>query len=236
MHIFYCPSFSQGGTSLNEEESYHCVKVLRLQVDTKISVIDGKGGYYICELTETNPKKCKVKILETYRQFNKKDYYLHIAIAPTKQTERFENFLDKAIEIGVDRITPILCKRSERKNLRIDRIERVAQAALKQSMNAYMPQIDDLSNFEDLLQDDDYDGKFIASCQAINRISLEKSANNKQRVLVLIGPEGDFLDSEVELANKKGFENIDLGANRLRTETAGMVVCQIIKSLNLLKQ
>lgn len=236
MHIFYCPSFSQGGTSLNEEESYHCVKVLRLQVETKISVIDGKGGYYICLLIESNPKKCKVKILETYRQFNKRDYYLHIAIAPTKQTERFENFLDKAIEIGIDRITPILCKRSERKNLRMDRIERVAQAALKQSVNAYMPQIDELTDFEDLLQDDEYDGKYIASCHIANRSALEKIANKKNRVLILIGPEGDFIDSEVELANKNGFENIDLGVNRLRTETAGIVVCQIIKSLNLLKQ
>ena len=236
MHIFYCPSFSQGGTSFDENESYHCVKVLRLHIETKVHVIDGKGGYYICELTETNPKKCKVKILETHRQYNNRDYYLHVAIAPTKQTERLEIFLDKAIEIGVDRITPMICKRSERKNLRMDRIDRVAQAALKQSVNAYMPQIDDLTKFEDVLMENDYDGKYIASCQTENRKSLEKLAHSKERTLILIGPEGDFVDEEIELANSNAFENIDLGANRLRTETAGIVVCQVIKSLNLLKQ
>lgn len=236
MHIFYCPSFSQGGTSLDENESYHCVKVLRLQPETKINVIDGKGGFYVCEILEINPKRVKVKILERQLQFNKRDYYLHIAIAPTKQAERYENFLDKAIEIGIDRITPIICKRSERRKLRQDRVERVAQAAAKQSQNAFMPQLDELMPFEDVLNQEDLDGKYIASCQTNNRASLEKLAAVKNRVLILIGPEGDFIDEEVKLANSKGFENIDLGTNRLRTETAGIVASQIIKSLNLLKQ
>ncbi|MBT8195754.1 MAG: 16S rRNA (uracil(1498)-N(3))-methyltransferase [Bacteroidia bacterium] len=236
MHIFYCPSFSQGGTSLDENESYHCVKVLRLHPETKINVIDGKGGFYLCEILKTNPKKVKVKILDRQLQYNKRDYYLHIGISPTKQTERYENFLDKAIEIGIDRITPIVCKRTERKKLRYDRVERVAQAAAKQSQNAFIPQLDDLTPFSEILNEEDVDGKYIASCQTDNRTSLEKLAANKGRVLILIGPEGDFMHEEVELANSKGFENIDLGANRLRTETAGIVVSQIIKSLNQLKQ
>ena len=172
----------------------------------------------------------------TRSNYNKKNYFLHIAIAPTKQSERFENFLDKAIEIGIDRITPLSCLRSERKKLRMDRLDRVAQAALKQSINAHMPQIDELTSFADVLKIKGYDGKYIASCHEGIRVPLEKLADKNNRVLILIGPEGDFTENEIDLATKNNFENIDLGANRLRTETAGIVVCQIIKSLNRLKE
>ncbi|MCF8361773.1 MAG: 16S rRNA (uracil(1498)-N(3))-methyltransferase [Prolixibacteraceae bacterium] len=233
MNIFYTPDISGKAYTLNETESKHCIRVLRMRQGDMLTLVDGQGGWFEAEITDPNPKRCGVVVKEETRDFQKRDFYLHIAIAPTKNNDRFEWFLEKATEIGVDEITPLLCEHSERKKIKPERLEKVVVSAMKQSLKAYLPRLNNLTNFETFLNTDFEGSKFIAHCEEdMPREHLFSLIELKQKVLILIGPEGDFSPSEIALANQKGYRQITLGESRLRTETAGVVATQIANLVN----
>ena len=232
MNLFYTPDITPDFYLLNEIESKHCVRVLRLRNEDFIFLIDGKGGFYKAQIIDDNQKKCLVKIVETKKEYNKRDFYVHIAIAPTKNIDRFEWFLEKATEIGIDEITPIVCQHSERKVIKPERLNKVITSAIKQSLKAYKPILNDIVKFDDFIKKDFKSDKFIAHCYDDNLKSLKDEAFGKKNVTILIGPEGDFSLDEVKKAVENDYCEIGLGHSRLRTETAGVVACHTINLLN----
>lgn len=231
MALFYVPNLASG-TVLPEEESQHAVKVLRLQVGAEISVVDGIGGFYKAKIINPHPKHCGFEIIETSADFGKRDYKLHIAIAPTKNIERLEWFIEKATEIGIDQITPIICRFSERKIVKEERLEKIIVSAAKQSLKAYFPKLNPLSTFDDLLKKHEASQKFIAHCYEEDKRLLQTEIDKSSDVLILIGPEGDFSKEEVQKAISLGFTPVSLGESRLRTETAGVVACHTAAIIN----
>lgn len=232
MHLFYTPDLSAKIYTLNESESKHCIKVLRLSVNDKIQLIDGKGGFYTAQITDANPKRCSVKIIKEETEFGKRNHYLHIAIAPTKNNDRFEWFLEKATEIGIDEITPIICEHSERKVIKPDRLEKIMISAVKQSIKAYKPKLNKITTYKDFMASEFQGDKFIAHCEENEKTALKSACKKGNNVLILIGPEGDFDPEEIILAKKNHFQEISLGESRLRTETAGVIACHTINLLN----
>ncbi|KRT17174.1 16S rRNA methyltransferase [Pedobacter ginsenosidimutans] len=233
MHIFYTPDITQNTYTLNEEESKHCVRVLRLTIGSIVNLVDGKGGFYTAEITSDNPKKVSLSILKVETEFHKRNHYLHIAVAPTKNIDRIEWFLEKATELGIDEITPIITDRSERRIVKEDRLNKVITSAVKQSIKAYHPKLNDAISLDTFLKEP-FDGdKLIAHCiDNGEKQYISKLVAPHQKYLILIGPEGDFTPDEVNLALNKGFKALTLGDNRLRTETAALSVCFEINYLN----
>ena len=232
MHIFYTPELSGNTYTLNETESKHCIRVLRLDKGDEITLVDGRGGFFTAEIADPNPKRCAVNVVESQQNFGLRNFRVHIAIAPTKNIERIEWFLEKATEIGVSRITPLLCRYSERKEIKTERLEKVMVSAMKQSLKAYLPLLDELTKFSEFVRQP-FDGqKFIAHCEEQHRELLKSLVVPTQNYLILIGPEGDFSSEEIELALKEGFQPVSLGDSRLRTETAGVVACHTFNLLN----
>ncbi len=232
MHIFYTPNISGNTYILNETESKHCVRVLRLDKGEEIKLVDGCGGFFIAEIADPNPKRCLVRVVRSEQNFGQKNFQVHMAIAPTKNIERMEWFLEKATEIGIDRVIPLLCQHSERKEIKPERLEKVMVSAMKQSLKAYLPQLDKLTKFNDLIRQP-FDGqKFIAHCEEQHRDLLKNVIVPNQKSLILIGPEGDFSLEEIETAILAGFKPVSLGDSRLRTETAGVVACHTFNLLN----
>ncbi|WP_316824289.1 16S rRNA (uracil(1498)-N(3))-methyltransferase [Pedobacter miscanthi] len=233
MHIFYTPDITQNTYTLNEEESKHCVRVLRLGVGSVVNLVDGKGGFYTAEITSDNPKKVALSVLNIETEFHKRNHYLHIAVAPTKNIDRMEWFLEKATELGIDEITPIITDRSERRVVKEDRLTKVITSAVKQSIKAYHPKLNDAISFDAFLKEP-FDGEqLIAHCiDNGEKQYISKLVTPHQKYLILIGPEGDFTPEEVNLALNKGFKALTLGDNRLRTETAALAVCFEINYLN----
>jgi 16S rRNA (uracil1498-N3)-methyltransferase len=209
---------------LTPEESWHCAKVLRCKTGELIHVIDGKGNFYDGKLISVHEKKCEAEITGGPRQQKSKNYYLHLAIAPTKNIDRIEWMIEKAVEIGIDEISFIRCKNSERTVIKIDRIQKIVESAVKQSLQAFIPKVNDLRNIQDVLKID-ADLKFIAHCEESSKKTLKDFDLINKKSLVMIGPEGDFTDEEIAAARSAGFNEISLGENRLRTETAGLFVC-----------
>jgi 16S rRNA (uracil1498-N3)-methyltransferase len=234
MNLFFTQNIEKELAFLPETEARHCVQVLRKSVGDSIHFVDGKGGLYEGTIQETGKKKCIVKIEKATQSFEKRDYYLHIAIAPTKNIDRFEWFLEKATEIGIDEITPLLCEHSERKRIRLDRLEKIALSAMKQSLKAFLPKVNDLTKFSDFINtvENDKSEKFIAHCQENEKTHLKNNSLKDQNVTILIGPEGDFSPAEIQKANQHDFGSVTLGTSRLRTETAGVVACHIVNLLN----
>lgn len=232
MYLFYAPDLNTEDCFLNEEESRHCIKVLRLQKEDLIEVIDGKGNFYHVKIIAPDPKKTRFIILQTQQGFGKRNHYLHIAVAPTKNMERLEWFTEKATEIGIDEITPILCQHSERKNINLERLNKVITAAMKQSLKAYHPKLNELTNFSSLIKIDSDSQKWIAHCANAEKVSIKEVFLPQQKYLILIGPEGDFSPQEINMALENGFEAITLGQSRLRTETAALEACFEINFLN----
>ncbi|MBL0341779.1 MAG: 16S rRNA (uracil(1498)-N(3))-methyltransferase [Bacteroidetes bacterium] len=229
MNIFYCPVIVDDNVTLDETESQHAVKVLRLVKGEHILLFDGIGGKYEGEIDQPHHKKCMVKI--TKKEFIAKgSFHLHMAIAPTKMNDRMEWFLEKATEIGIHEITPVICDRSERKNTNHDRFEKVLIAAMKQSMNPWLPVLHEQMDLK-LFLEKTAPG-FIAHCMKTEKSPLKNCILNQEKITILIGPEGDFSETEVVLASEKGWKPISLGDSRLRTETAGIVACHTV---NLLK-
>ncbi len=214
---------------LSEEDSRHCVKVLRKNIKDKIYVVDGIGGLFECEITKAHEKKCEVRILSVEREFEKRNNYLHIAIAPTKNADRIEYFIEKCVEIGVDEITLIQTKHSERKNQKTERLEKIAISAMKQSLKAYLPKVNELIDFEKFIKTANFKSKFVAHLTDDAK-PLKDLVVDKKEVLLMIGPEGDFAKEEVLFAQNSGFQVVTLGNSRLRTETAGVVACTIINT------
>jgi 16S rRNA (uracil1498-N3)-methyltransferase len=224
MALFYCPNISNACV-LPEEESQHAVKVLRLQAGESIIIIDGKGGYYEAEITLPHQKHCEFRIVKATQNIGKRNYRLHIAIAPTKNIERFEWFIEKATEIGIDEITPLLCRFSERKNIKNERLEKIIISAAKQSKTAYFPVLNPLTPFNQLIKTVKAENRYIAHCYEQNKKHLKSILKGQKEILILIGPEGDFSMDEVETAISEGVIPITFGESRLRTETAGVVAC-----------
>ncbi len=234
MHIFYTPDITDRPTyTLNEEESQHCQRVLRLGIGDTVNLVDGKGTMFVAAIISVTKKTVVVEITNRQEQYGKRDYRLHIAIAPTKNIERFEWFLEKATEIGVDEISPICCEHSERKIIKEDRLNKIIIAAMKQSLKAYRPQLNPLRSISDLLKAETSPNKLIAHCVVDEeRKFIADLVKPAQSYLVLIGPEGDFSAKEIALALKSGCRAVTLGASRLRTETAGLAACFELNHIN----
>lgn len=232
MHLFYTPDIAHDTYQLDEEESKHCIRVLRLKVGDQVSLIDGNGGLYLAEIIVDHPKKTILKILETQNEFSKRNHYLHIAVAPTKNIDRFEWFLEKATEIGIDEITPIICERSERKEIKIERSNKIITAAIKQSLKAYHPKLNPYISFKEFISVASANIKYIAHCEDGEKKAISTGFVQHQKYLLLIGPEGDFSPTEIEYALENGFVPITLGESRLRTETAALQACFEINYLN----
>jgi len=226
MQLFYQPEILNGNLYLTPEESRHAVKVLRHQSGDQLNLTDGLGTFYKVEIVEANQKKCSFAIVEE-KKSKPFPIYRHIAIAPTKNIDRFEWFIEKATEFGVDRITPILCQNSERRIIKLERIRKKAISAMKQSMKAYVPIIDELCPFKDCISMAS-DHKFIAHVDFSNPIQLKDRLQKTGSHLILIGPEGDFADKEVKMALDVGFSKVGLGESRLRTETAGIAAVHLL--------
>lgn len=232
MHLFYLPDITADIQLLPPEESAHCIKVLRLKKGDPIYLTNGKGNLYKAEIVIDHPKKCIINIVETQHEVGKKDFKIHLAIAPTKNINRFEWFLEKGTEIGINDITPILCAHSERKIIKPIRLNKVITAAVKQSLKAYHPELKEIQSFEKFIKTVDADQKFIAYCSETNKDHLKDKYNKGGNVIVLIGPEGDFSPAEVKLAIQNGYQPVSLGTSRLRTETAAVAACHIINLVN----
>jgi len=233
MQIFYTPDISGIEYFLNEEESKHAIKVLRMNINDEILMIDGKGTLYKAVIADANPKKCRVIVIDTKPEFQKRNYKLHIAISPVKNPDRFEWFLEKATEIGIDEISPLLCDRTEKKNINIERYNRILESAMKQSINAYHPKINPLVKFNNFISACICENKIIATCEG-DRKSLRSVNIPGSEILILIGPEGDFTENEINIAKSNNFIPVSLGTGRFRTETAGLIACHTISLLNSL--
>ncbi|WP_300748265.1 16S rRNA (uracil(1498)-N(3))-methyltransferase [uncultured Alistipes sp.] len=225
MQLFYAPDIVPPLYTLSEEESKHCIRVLRLQCGDTLHLTDGRGTLYRCRIEEENAKRCTVRVVESLAEFGRMPYRLTMAVAPTKNIERFEWFLEKATEIGVSEIVPLDCDHSERHVLKRDRAQRVVVAAMKQSLKAYCPELQPLTPLRELLARP-FDGRrFIAHCDTPRtaRHYLPAALRPGENLQVLIGPEGDFSPAEIDAALAAGFEEVTLGEQRLRTETAAVV-------------
>ncbi|MBO9699126.1 MAG: 16S rRNA (uracil(1498)-N(3))-methyltransferase [Sporocytophaga sp.] len=232
MHLFYLPGFIPGEINeLPEDESKHALKVLRLSSGDKIEVTDGKGTLYLAEVKDSGNKACRFKILSQTTS-KPKDFYIHIAIAPTKNADRIEWFVEKCIEIGIDEISFIQCSRSERKNINLDRIEKIAVSAMKQSQTTSFPILNPLTSIKSFVENCKENDKFIGYLSEEHKELLQKAAPANSRYCILIGPEGDFTKDEVSLAFKNNFKPASLGNSRLRTETAGIAACHILNIIN----
>lgn len=232
MYLFYTLDLNPTDCFLSEEESRHCAKVLRLQKNDLIEVVDGKGFFYHAKIIISDSKKTRFTILETQAEFGKRNHHLHIAVAPTKNIERLEWFIEKATEIGIDEITPMICQHSERKIINHERLNKVITSAMKQSLKAYHPQLNQLTTFTSLVKADVRSQKWIAHCEDTEKISIKEALLSQHNYLILIGPEGDFSSQEINLALENGFQAITLGNSRLRTETAALEACFEVNFLN----
>jgi 16S rRNA (uracil1498-N3)-methyltransferase len=217
---------------LNEDESLHCVKVLRHKVGDVIQVIDGKGTRAIGTIQAAHAKQCAVLLTEKETVVNNRNYKLHIAIAPTKNMERIEWFVEKAVEIGIDEISFIKCKNSERTVVKDERILKVAESAVKQSQQAYIPKLNPLVEFKEFIKSAGTDVKLIAHCEKDVKENIKKYISDKRSYTVLVGPEGDFTKDEIAQALGAGYLPVALGESRLRTETAGLYVCGALAVLS----
>ncbi len=231
MPVFYAPDILQQAV-LPEEESLHAVKVLRLKTGDEISVVDGIGGFYRARISRPHMKHCEVEIIERLSEKDKRDYRLHVAIAPTKNIDRLEWFIEKATEIGIDEITPLLTHHSERKIIKPERLEKIIVSASKQSLKSFFPVLNPLTSFSDLLKKQAATQRFIAHCYNGDKKLLQHVCNKGGEVLILIGPEGDFSEEEVQQALASGFVPVTLGDSRLRTETAGVVAVATVQFAN----
>ena len=233
MQLFYNPAISSEDKEVifPKDESKHIVKVLRKQEGDNLNITNGKGFLFSAEIIEANHNKCKAKITAVEQERDKK-YHIHLAVAPTKMNDRFETFLEKSTEIGLDKITPIICDHSERKVVKINRFERVLQSAMKQSLHYSIPEISEAISFQEFIQQEQNEQRFIAHCEENEKKSLQKELEPGKSYTILIGPEGDFSSEEIKSAIKAGFVPVTLGNTRLRTETAAIVAAHTAALIN----
>lgn len=235
MQLFYISDIQSGAQSFffDKEESKHIVKVLRKRESDKILITNGLGYLFTSEIISASEKKCEVRIIsESF--YKPTPFYTHIAVAPTKMNDRLEWFLEKATEIGIHEITPIICDNSERKVYKIDRAEKIVQSAMKQSLQMYLPKINEPISYSQFVKQQLDGQKFIAHCEETERKAFQNEIEPNEKVTILIGPEGDFSAKEIQLALENQFIPVTLGSTRLRTETAALVACHtiVIKNFN----
>lgn len=232
MQLFYTQNIQGDTAILGEDESKHCVRVLRKKNGDTVRFIDGKGGLYTGQITDLNKKGCWIKITDKQQQA-KRTFNIHIAIAPTKNIARTEWFLEKCTELGIDEVTFLLCKHSERKKIRLDRLEKIVLSATKQSLKAFIPKINNFISYKEFIKGvkDSYNGKYLCWVSDDNHHFLEMAQKGTD-LLILIGPEGDFSEQEIQLALENDFIAVGLGESRLRTETAGVIACHLGHIIN----
>ncbi|QCW99638.1 16S rRNA (uracil(1498)-N(3))-methyltransferase [Aggregatimonas sangjinii] len=233
MQLFYNADINEADTefSLSAEESKHIIKVLRKKEDDLLHITNGKGYIFTVKITTANAKKCEVQIIKS-RKKHPKRHSLHLAVAPTKMNDRYEWFLEKATEIGVDEITPIICTRSERKIIKPERMEKVIQSAMKQSLRAYLPKFNKAVTLQQFLENEQNPLRFIAHCEEVEKSELKRRVAPDTDITLLIGPEGDFTSEEISDATAMGYIPVSLGKSRLRTETAAIMACAIVNLIN----
>lgn len=227
MHLFYTPDIHSDASvhTLPEEESKHCIRVMRMKMADQLMLIDGRGGSYIAEIVDPHPKRTLLSIKSFTQQGQRAEYKIHLAVAPTKNIERYEWFLEKATEIGVDEITPVICEHSERKEIKLERLAKILVAAMKQSKQGFLPKLHSAQKLSDFLEQETYFKRFIAHCEDGKKSYLNEGLKQGENALILVGPEGDFSSEEIKSALNLGYKPISLGSTRLRTETAGVVAC-----------
>jgi len=235
MHRFYCPDIADTLT-LGEEDSKHCVKVLRMGEGDTIEVVDGNGTLYTCRITMAHPKRCAVEVTERMQQPPHWEHRIVLGVAPTKNLDRIEWLVEKCVEMGVDRIIPLRCHNSERTVLKTERLKKIMVSAMKQSLKATLPLLDEMTPVAQVLAEPFEGTRCIAYCDEQlprgQRLTLTGVYRPGQDVMVLIGPEGDFSPEEVQAARDAGFMPVTLGESRLRTETAGMMAVAAIHTLD----
>ncbi|MCY1500437.1 Ribosomal RNA small subunit methyltransferase E [compost metagenome] len=234
MQLFYNPTITQNGEifSFDKEESKHIIKVLRKKEGDNLYVTNGLGELFKTEITLASDSKCLVKIVSSEKSEPSK-YYLHLAVAPTKMNDRFEWFLEKATEIGISEITPIICDHSERKVIKTDRFDKIILSAMKQSLHYYLPKLNEPILFKDFIKQQKSEGlNLIAHCEETDKKSLKEVVKPNKDVTILIGPEGDFSEKEIKLALENKYIPVTLGNTRLRTETAAVVACHSVVFIN----
>ncbi|MBC7524008.1 MAG: 16S rRNA (uracil(1498)-N(3))-methyltransferase [Flavobacterium sp.] len=233
MQLFYTPLLSKTQTSFifDKEESKHIVKVLRKKEGDILLVTNGLGFLFETQIKLASDNKCAISIVSFTKQ-EKSSFYLHLAVAPTKMNERYEWFLEKATEIGIQEITPIICDHSERKIIKIDRFQKIIETAMKQSLHLYLPKFNEPVLYKNFVTKQFKGQKFIAHCEDIDKKSLKSELKPNENVTLLIGPEGDFSQKEIQLALEHKFNPVSLGITRLRTETAAVVACHSVVFTN----
>ena len=233
MQLFYSPTINETLTSFifDKEESKHIIKVLRKQERDILYVTNGLGFLFKTEIALASDSKCTVNVLSFTKQETPK-FHLHLAVAPTKMNERYEWFLEKATEIGIQEITPIICDHSERKVIKMDRYQKIIESAMKQSLHYYLPKLNEPILLKDFLKIEFKGQKYIAHCEETNKKSLKSQLLPNEDVTLLIGPEGDFSVKEIEMALNNKYIPISLGETRLRTETAAIVACHSVVFIN----
>jgi len=232
MNLFYASEINPAGFRMDAAESKHLVKVLRKSEGDEVMFTDGKGYFYKCVITVANPHGCMVKVIDKKPGPDKRNFKVYMAVAPTKNINRYEWFLEKATEIGTDRFLPFFSQHSERKNIKTERLNRVITAAVKQSLKSYHPGLDEPVNFNTLINIPFEGKKFIAYIHPDVNLELSNAYKKGENVLILIGPEGDFSPEEIEAAKEKGFIPVKLGPSRLRTETAAVTACHTVNLIN----
>lgn len=234
MQLFYNPEISEDAETFffDREESKHIIKVLRKKEGDNLFVTNGLGFLFKTEIILASDVKCQVKIVSSEKS-NPLNYTLHLAVAPTKMNDRFEWFLEKATEIGISEITPIICEHSERKIIKTDRFDKIILSAMKQSLQYYLPKLNDPISFKDFIKKQKIEGlNLIAHCEETDKKSLKSVLKPNQNVTILIGPEGDFSEKEINLALENNYIPVTLGNTRLRTETAAVVACHSVVFAN----
>lgn len=232
MNLFFSSEIDEHSIVLNEDEAKHCTKVLRKVVGDEINVIDGLGNLYYARVESIGKRDCVCSIIRKIENFGSHNYYVRMCVAPTKNIDRFEFFVEKAVEIGVDEIIPVCSENSERKVLKSDRIERIILSAMKQSYKATMPKLLEMTDIKEILSSNFSGKKCIAHCENQEKKLLRDEVEKQEEITILIGPEGDFSLSEIELAKKNGWIPISLGESRLRTETAAIAAVHIVEVMN----
>jgi 16S rRNA (uracil1498-N3)-methyltransferase len=233
MQLFYSAIIDSASENFifDKEESKHIIKVLRKKENDILHVTNGLGFIFETKITLASESKCTVKIISSQKAIEAK-YHLHLAVAPTKMNDRYEWFLEKATEIGISEITPIICDRSERKNIKTDRFDKIILSAMKQSNQLYLPKLNEPISYSEFISKK-FDGqKLIAHCEETSKKSLQSELKLKGNYIILIGPEGDFSEKEIQLALQNKFIPISLGNTRLRTETAAIVACHGVAFVN----
>ncbi|MCP4309903.1 MAG: 16S rRNA (uracil(1498)-N(3))-methyltransferase [Bacteroidetes bacterium] len=231
MHLFYTPHITGDTLVLDEQESKHAIRVLRLETGDTVILIDGVGGWYEAVIHDDHPKRCLLVVSSHTENYKPLPYHLHIAISPTKNMDRFEWFLEKATEIGISKVTPLMCHRTERKQVKMDRLDRILVSAMKQSLKAFKPVLSEPVQVEEFLKQEQTGTLGIAHCYPLDRISLP-DLERSGRYTILVGPEGDFTEEELALAIKARYRPLHLGESRLRTETAGVHISSAIQVIS----